>query len=574
MLATPSLVILSALSSSVSAQVSNPQVLAAVAFVNHGETTPSQNGGRSILTPIGAQQMLRQGTAFRNRYLKGGYGNGTTPNSTEAAPIQSISIDTVDNTNLKIMAGTNSGLVNSATAFMQGLYPPKAVNSSDPLAHNYDQGSNATDYPLNGYQYAKVLTFSNADSDSIVIQGDEECIAWREEMRQNLSKSSNTMSMISQTQNFYTALFESGPLQGLFPSSYTTYLYADEIYKTVKYHYEHNETVHRSLPNANDKLKTLEANAFALELSRISSNSTDKMDPLNVLYSISGRTLANKVTDIFSSFRREGSTNRMTLIFGSSRPMMSFFSAAELFSRQNPAAPFSQLPKPGSAIVFELIGSGQSRSDAKNLQVRFYYRPSADEADQFTPYPLFGSGFDGQVMSFDAFFRKMNDIGRTVSDWCKICNPATTSSFCLDPNIDGDDGDGWGDSSSRGIRAPIAGVLGALLMFIIIACVTAGFIVLGGWRFTRGSRQEGKSAAAGFRGDDRLASDADVTVSKSGRKEERVGSWELHDGGKETHTRPIGAGIVTSEFAHRAKRMDDDGVSVTGAPAVNAREGV
>ncbi|MGH7960777.1 MAG: hypothetical protein ACRERD_02985, partial [Candidatus Binatia bacterium] len=81
------------------------------------------------------------------------------------------------------------------------------------------------------------------------------------------------------------------------------------------------------------------------------------------------------------------------------------------------------------------------------------------------------------------------------------------------------------------------------------------------------------TASSGFRGTERKGSDPDVAVSKFGHREERVGSWELRPSGQDSPVNGVGAGIVTNEFASRTQQMEEDAVSVQGAP-VNAREGV
>jgi hypothetical protein len=165
MMPTTSLVALGGWLACVAAQTSNPTVRAAVVFVNHGETTPTLVSEHITLTPNGAQQMQRLGAAFRSRYLGGSASNTTSSNSTDAAPIQDLSADSIDNRHLAIMAGTQEWLTNSATAFMQGLYPPRP-GSSD-LDRNYELNSNTTDYPLNGYQYAQIITYTDSDSNSV-----------------------------------------------------------------------------------------------------------------------------------------------------------------------------------------------------------------------------------------------------------------------------------------------------------------------------------------------------------------------------------------------------------------------
>lgn len=165
MFATSGLVALGAMLLSAAAQTSNPAVRAVVVFVNHGETTPSIASEHVTLTPNGAQQMQLLGAAFRSRYLGGSASSTTSSNSTDAAPIQSISTDAIDNSQIAIMAGTEEWSTNSATAFLQGLYPPQPGTSN--LDHNYVLNSNTTDYPLNGYQYAQVITYPDSDSNSI-----------------------------------------------------------------------------------------------------------------------------------------------------------------------------------------------------------------------------------------------------------------------------------------------------------------------------------------------------------------------------------------------------------------------
>ncbi|OAA41318.1 Histidine phosphatase superfamily, clade-2 [Metarhizium rileyi] len=577
MIPTSSLVAVVALLACAAAQTSSPTVRAAFVFVNHGETTPSLVSDHVVLTPNGAQQMQRLGAAFRRRYLSGSASKTTASNSADAAPIQSLATDALDNTQIAIMAGTREWSTSSATAFMQGFYPPSPDSSY--LGRNLVLNSNTTDYPLNGYQYAEVITYPDSDSNSIAIQGYEACTAWQNQMSQNLSRSPEVTQKVNDKAYFYTKLFSSNPLRGSLPVDQATYLNAEEIYHYVNFNYAYNETVHSGLQDPNGTISVLQNNAFSLEQAKTSyGGNTDKNDPLNVLYSIAGRTLANKVTDQFSTFlATSGTRGKLTLMFGSARVLMAFFGAAGLISDQNPTrSPFSRLPKPGSAIVFELLSDSGSSGTSDSFQLRFSYRPSADSDDTLSSHALFGSELGGGAISYTSFLSKMNDISKTPGQWCKVCRPGLQSTFCP-KNLTLSDG--HKSESPSGVTNPaVAGILGALIMTALIACVTTAFIVLGGWRLRRRrGKQDGASTGSpdgGFRGNDKMASDVDVAVSNAGRTQERVGSWELRDGANETHARSLGAaGIVTSEFAHRTRTMDEDGVSLTDAP-VNARESV
>lgn len=155
---------------SAAAQSSGDKVWAAVAFVNHGERTPIISDMRTILTPEGAQQMWRQGTAFRARYLRNSV-NDSDFDDIQTAYIQKLNIDVIDNDDVDILSQTDEWVSAGAMAFMQGLYPPSpnaydATAGGEDLGLNLDLGDNNTEYPLNGYQYPNIRTASYMDPSS------------------------------------------------------------------------------------------------------------------------------------------------------------------------------------------------------------------------------------------------------------------------------------------------------------------------------------------------------------------------------------------------------------------------
>ena len=139
----------------------NVRVWAAVAYINSGERTPLLGSLQTVLTPEGAQQLWRQGSAFRDRYVTG---NNTA--------IQNVAQDAIDNRQLTVLSQADEWVAAGALAFMQGLYPAQkgvfldAAGGKD-LSHGYANGSNDTEYPLNGYQYPKLRTLSIEERSSI-----------------------------------------------------------------------------------------------------------------------------------------------------------------------------------------------------------------------------------------------------------------------------------------------------------------------------------------------------------------------------------------------------------------------
>lgn len=160
---------------SVSAQAGvnlNAKVWAAVAYINHGEKTPTFGGLDNILTPTGARQMWRQGSAFRHRYL--GSRNSTTfSNSTGNTKIQGIATDAINNDQLTVLSQTDEWVSGGAMAFLQGLYPPSpnSFNSfagGRQVAQDLLVSPELTDYPLGGYQYPNIETLPPSDPSSVV----------------------------------------------------------------------------------------------------------------------------------------------------------------------------------------------------------------------------------------------------------------------------------------------------------------------------------------------------------------------------------------------------------------------
>jgi Histidine phosphatase superfamily (branch 2) len=122
----------------------------------NGECTPEIAEPFPNLTPLGAQQAVSAGSAIRTRYVQGP-GN----NVTDSYPIPGVSTNTIDNTQLYLLARDDDYIAASAQAFMQGLYPPLGVTFVDQEA--ILANGSLVQYPLGGYQYATIDTISPLD---------------------------------------------------------------------------------------------------------------------------------------------------------------------------------------------------------------------------------------------------------------------------------------------------------------------------------------------------------------------------------------------------------------------------
>lgn len=122
----------------------------------YGERTPLDSPYETILTPLGAQQVLSAGSVVRSRYIQG---PGT--NVTSSFPIYNINQNTISNRQLELLATDDVWVAASAQAFMQGLYPPLGA----PHLDDQSMLSNGTliQYPLDGYQYPTLEIISTSD---------------------------------------------------------------------------------------------------------------------------------------------------------------------------------------------------------------------------------------------------------------------------------------------------------------------------------------------------------------------------------------------------------------------------
>jgi hypothetical protein len=271
-------------------------------------------------------------------------------------------------------------------------------------------------------------------------------------------------------------------------------------------------------------------------------------------------------------------------MFGSYEPILAFIAMAGVLNGETiTEGPFSQLPEPGAAMIFELYGEDAQDPEAMpsfdDLYVRFFYRASADADEDFVLYPLWGLDAENGTVPFSTFIQVMQDYGVSAYEWCNICGP-NPAPWCSNSYYDD-------ERSCRKEMSPVtAGGLGA---FFALAVVLLGWIF---WRlFQRKIRKDSQqptnavpspnaAAAGGFKGPEKKVGDQDVAVTGNGIHHERVGSWEMK--GATTVPSVAAVGVTTKDStrvtASQRRRSfdddDDDAISVMGATPVKAHESV
>ncbi|KAH7133335.1 histidine phosphatase superfamily [Dactylonectria estremocensis] len=561
------------------------KVWAVAAFVNNGDRTPIV-GETVVLTPEGAQQMLRQGRAFRARYLT--TVNDSAYDNVEEARLQDMTIHEIDNSVLDFTSQTDESVTGGAMAFLQGLYPPSPEafgtdTEETDIARDYTEGGdNITDYPLNGYQYPNLRTLSILDPMSTAIQGNLRCSNWESEMSVNLTNDASMKEFYNATIDYYQIIFSTYPLQGIISLSDANLWNAYEIYDLVSYLYTHNQTVHDGFVNGTAILSILRKYATSME--RIKNSYADGSDSAEtkrkeILYSVAGRSLANRVARQFiNNLQWSGSHDKLTLMFGSFDPIISFIALSGLLTTDSILdGPFSTLPNPGAALIFELVGEDSDNPDLlpsfNDLSVRLLYRASADPDEEFTSYPMFDSESQNGLVPYSTFIETMQEMGVTAYDWCDVCGD-TTAPWCLYSFTSEDDL----NNPSSSLDPIVAGVVGAVIMGVVVALAAGCLYCFAGVRLRRKAVQDEPNppvgVVGGFKGPERMDGDKDVAVTKEGFHHERVGSWELKDG------KPLpsfdAVGIAPRDVPRERGRSldDDDDISVMGATPVKAHEAV
>lgn len=504
------------------------------AFTVFGDSTPGAVTGSRTLTGYGASEMAAAAAAFRYRYVSTAGSDGSS------SGIQNISPSILDSNDVRVLSTADQYIAASAQAFMQGLYPPVDMNTTDAQLAN---GSYAQT-PLNGYQYPLIIALGKSDPASFYVEGQSSC-EMHEAAEGEYRDSEEVALIIRDTEAFYVNLWHSA-LSGVFKDeSSSTYTNAVSIADYVDYELVHNESFAQAL-NPDDIIRARSlADKFLYDTNSQQDSSHGSI--IRAVSPIAGKTLATSIMESFDmNIQESGSQPKMTLLFGGDEPAMALSSLLGLANEHQPNF-FSRLVRGGS-LVFELYSFGEDEEyptypDSDNLYVRFLLHNGTDDTTQFQPYPLFGYSPSHSYIRYSEFRAELETFAlSSIQEWCLVCNSA--SIFCTGVM----DTESSKPEKNRGMEPAVAGVIGAMVMLVVVGLFTIAWILLCGVR----KRRESKSSLGGFKGNDKMASDTDVAFrspiwgdaktenptqdASAGvvvQGHERLGSWEMGQQGKE-----------------------------------------
>ncbi|SNX83058.1 uncharacterized protein MEPE_01764 [Melanopsichium pennsylvanicum] len=406
-----------------------------VALIRHGDRqgfyqSPSTyTASNTNLTVLGYLEELNSGAQLRQRYL----------DAASADLIQGVNVTVAENVQVEVQAdagGEGGVIVESANAFMQGLFP--AFNDTITLA-------NGTTVSWDGR--AQLIPIETIESEqSFVMEPWTQCDKF-DDFTAQWYQSADFKNQQALAQSFYDSLPTS--LIGNRPK---TLVNAWNIFDYLNVQKIHNATLapqitDQVLSNALSWAEYHEAGLFG-----VSSTSS--------LGSIAGRAMLNPLTDAIGRVANASDSLKVSVIAASYKPFFSLFSLFQISQLQGKLVDYA------SAMVFEI-------HQDNSMQV-YFRNGSYGTLDQYAV-------LDQQSMSVDSFLQHYDSVKlESLADWCNACGE-TTARGCAALNALNGTGSGgkYSDVTSttgkHQVSPVVAGVIGALVS-LAFALVVIGVL--------------------------------------------------------------------------------------------------
>lgn len=410
------------------------------------------------LTSLGAEQNRQVGGGYRERYLS----------SSSPDRILGISQDKYVSSQVFATAPDQGILMNTATAFLQGFYPPLGDIAPEIASQTLNNGTNST-APLDGYQYVILHGINDNSPDTIWIKGDDECPAYTNSSKK-FTKSTEFRQRDTATRDFYAGFYDvlSSGVYNLKKED-MTYAHAFDIFDLVNVARIHNATSPaRNVSDTNlDQLRTL-ADSAELGLNYNASET---------IRSVGAQTLSGVVLrQLNTTVSSRGKAPKFSLLAGSYDTFLAFFGLTGLL---DVSPDFHGLPEYASSMAFELFTEDNAdmfpSSVDSNLRVRWLFRNGT--AGNLTGFPLFGSG--EMSLPWPRFVSEMQKRAIVdVGDWCTKCSSKADFCAAYGDNVGAKDNEKSDGGSSGGMSNAVAGVVGAMVTLGVVAIVGAVAFVL------------------------------------------------------------------------------------------------
>ncbi|KAH9860167.1 hypothetical protein IAQ61_011951 [Plenodomus lingam] len=426
-------------------------VLGAYIFHRHGDRTPKALAPTN-LTALGYEQVYTSGSYYRSRYLEG------------SSKINGINEDIVKLSQLSVMSPVDNVLQNSATAFLQGLYPP--VQTVQTLGNGQ-----SVQAPMDGYQLIPVNTIETGagSEDAGWLQDASSC--------QNAKTSSNNYfnseeynAIASRTKDFYSSLVPS--INNVISEDQVTYKNGYIVYDVLNVATIHNSSIPNNETLTDSALVELRTLANAHEWG-LAYNATDN------IRAVAGMQLAGEILKYMEALISGNGAQKLGIQFGPYATFLSFFGLVDL---PKVSDDFTGVVDYASSMSFELITEADVSNgfpSENDLSIRFlFHNGTASNTSEPTAYPLFGGS--SETVSWADFQNSLNQFAITNTEqWCTKCGNSTgiCAAYARD-NIFIQSSNG----RANGMSPTVGGVIGAFVTLAVVLGSLALFMMVGGFR--------------------------------------------------------------------------------------------
>ncbi|KAF2794948.1 phosphoglycerate mutase-like protein [Melanomma pulvis-pyrius CBS 109.77] len=420
-------------------------ILGVTVFTRHGDRQSKHYSGYG-LTALGTQQNFQVGGDYRSIYIA----------SNSSKQILGVSENRVVNSQIFATAPDQSVLLNTATAFLQGLYPPLEGLDPEITSQTLNNGSSYGN-PLNGYQYVVLHGKEEDAPDTIWLKGDEGCPVVTKSAKK-FQESTEFQEKHKSTRAFYESFWEEiGSVYDYQPSN-LTYANAYDIFDLLNV---------ASIHNASSAGNVTEEELFQLRTLADSAEFGLNFNNTDPARSIGGQAFAGGILNQLNQTVSTKGKLKFSLMAGSYDTFLAFFGISNLTST---SPNFFGLPHYAATMSFELFTSENVTafpSDNNDLRVRFLFRNGSDDGETLRAFPLFGGSEDS--LPWTDFVSQMQNISITTSEqWCGICQ--SDMPFCEAYNSTGSSSPASSQGGSGGgMSNVVAGVIGAMVTLGVVA---------------------------------------------------------------------------------------------------------
>ncbi|SJX61905.1 uncharacterized protein SRS1_12889 [Sporisorium reilianum f. sp. reilianum] len=411
-----------------------------VVLIRHGDRqgfyqSPSKyTASQTNLTVLGYLEELNSGAQLRSRYL----------DASSPFLVQGVNTTVAENVQIQVQAdagGEGGVIVESANAFMQGLYP--AFNDTIVLANGTMVAWD------NRAQLIPVETVE--PEQSFVMEPWTLCDKF-DDFSNEWYNSSDFKKQSAVAQPFYDSIATS--ILGNRPK---TLVNAWNVFDFLNVQKIHNATLapritDDMLSNALSWAEYHEAGLFGVS------------DPSSV-GSIAGRGMLNPLTDAITRVANASDPLKVSVVAASYKPFFSLFSLFQMSDLQGKLVDYA------SAMVFEVH---------QDKSIQLYFRNGSYGA--LEPHSMLGAS----PIPMDTFLQRADALKLdTLADWCNACGE-TSARGCAALNALNGTGSGgkYADVTSttgkHQVSPVVAGVIGAFVSLAVALVVVAALAYLTG----------------------------------------------------------------------------------------------